>query len=119
MAGVPRSNTVPTCPDARTAGLRLHVLFPDCWNGRSLDSADHQSHTAYSFRGVCPASHPVAVPAIALIYRYAVAGGPRVELSSHGQFSAHADFFNAWQPGELERLVGSCLSALRHCARGE
>ena len=34
------------------------------------------------------------------------------------QFSAHADFFNAWKQGQLTRLVNSCLNALRHCARG-
>jgi hypothetical protein len=117
MAGVPPSSTVPTCPGGRRTSLRLHVTFPDCWNGRSLDSTDHQSHMAYSQRGSCPASHPVAVPAISLIYRYPVAGGPGAELASGGQYTAHADFFNAWQRGALNGLVQSCLNALRHCGR--
>ena len=38
-------------------------------------------------------------------------------LSSTGVYSAHADFFNAWRQDELERLVASCLNALRHCGR--
>lgn len=117
-AGVPPSSSVPTCPAGRSMGLRLHVTFPSCWDGRSLDSADHQSHMAYPRRGSCPATHPVAVPAISLIYRYPVAGGPNVALASGGQYSAHADFFNAWNERALARLVDTCLNALRHCGRG-
>ena len=113
------SSTVPSCPAGRMTALRLHVTFPSCWNGRSKDSADHQSHAAYPRRGQCPATHPVAVPALSLILRYpAIAPGASVELSSVGQFSAHADFFNAWNQGELARLVDGCLNALRHCGRG-
>ena len=37
-----------------------------------LDTADHVSHMAYAVRGTCPADHPVAVPAISLIFRYAI-----------------------------------------------
>jgi hypothetical protein len=117
QTGIRPSSTVPTCPDARTASLRLHVNFPDCWDGSSLDSADHKSHMAYSMRGACPSTHPVAVPKISLIYRYAVTGGPNAELASGGQYSGHADFFNAWEQGQLTRLVNSCLNALRHCGR--
>jgi hypothetical protein len=117
-AGIRPSSTVPTCPDGRMTGLRLHVTFPSCWNGRSRDSADHQSHMAYAMRGHCPATHPVAVPAISLIFRYPVAGGPGVSLASGGQYSAHADFFNAWKQPVLASLVDGCLNALRHCGRG-
>jgi hypothetical protein len=116
-SGIPRSDTVPTCPDDRRLGLRLHVQFPSCWNGTALDSPDHQSHMAYPRGGRCPAAHPVAVPAIHLIYHYPTAGAPDAALSSGGQFSAHADFFNAWRQPRLEELVDRCLNALRHCGR--
>jgi Domain of unknown function (DUF1996) len=115
---VPPSSSVPTCPDGRGSGLRLHVTFPSCWDGRRLDSADHQSHMTYPAAGRCPSTHPVAVPAISLIYRYPTLGGPDVALSSGGQYSGHADFFNAWNPAALTRLVDSCLNQLRHCGRG-
>jgi hypothetical protein len=117
-AAVPASTEVPTCPNTRGQSLRLHVNFPSCWDGQHLDSADHKSHMAYPVRGACPASHPVAVPAISLIYRYPITGGSGVTLSSGGQYSAHADFFNAWRQGRLVSLVNNCLNALRHCARG-
>jgi hypothetical protein len=117
-SGVAASTEVPTCPDTRAQSLRLHVNFPSCWDGKHLDSADHKSHVAYPVRGACPVSHPVAVPAISLIYRYPITGGSGVSLSSGGRYSAHADFFNAWRQGTLVSLVNSCLNALRHCARG-
>ena len=72
---------------------------------------------AYSMRGRCPSSHPVEVPALALIVRYPVSDGSHVELASGGVYSAHADFFNAWNQTALERLVDACLNALRHCGR--
>ncbi len=115
---VPASTEVPTCPNTRAQSLRLHVNFPSCWDGRHFDSADHQSHVAYAVRGACPASHPVALPAISLIYRYPITGGSDVTLSSGGRYSAHADFFNSWRQGRLVSLVNNCLNALRHCARG-
>ncbi len=109
--------TIPTCPDADRQGLALHVQFPDCWDGVDLDSADHQSHMAYSVRGVCPAGHAVAVPAVQVNVRYPSAGGAGLTLASGGQFSGHADFFNAWNQAALERLVNGCLNALRHCGQ--
>jgi Domain of unknown function (DUF1996) len=114
-AGVVPTSTVPTCPDAGADGLRLHVNFPNCWDGQNLDSADHKSHMAYSTNGRCPADHPVAVPAISLIYRYPIQGDSSVYLSSGGQFSAHADFFNAWDEATLAGLVDGCLNAFVHC----
>lgn len=119
QAGMPPSSTVPTCPNTSPAtGLRLHVRFPSCWDGQSLDSPDHKSHMSYAQRGRCDAAHPVTVPAIELIYRYPIAGGDGVTLASGGQFSAHADFFNSWKQGALMRLVNGCLNAFRHCAQG-
>jgi hypothetical protein len=110
--------TVPTCPDAGREGLALHVQFPNCWDGVNLDSPDHHSHTAYSVRGVCPPDHPVPLPALQVNIRYASAGGPGLALASGGQYSGHADFFNAWNQAVLTQLVQGCLNALRHCQRG-
>ena len=115
VAQIPPTSTIPTCPDAERQSLALHVRFPNCWDGVNLDSPDHQSHMAYSVRGRCPSDHPVAMPAIQVNLRYPTVGGPGLALSSGGQFSAHADFFNAWQQGVLNALVQRCLNGLRHC----
>jgi Domain of unknown function (DUF1996) len=115
QAGVAPSNAPPACPDTRGSGLRLHVTFPACWNGVSLDSPNHQQHVAYQTRGRCPAGYNVAIPQISIIYRYGITGQHSFELASGGVYSAHADFFNAWNQAELERLTQVCLNALRHC----
>jgi hypothetical protein len=110
------SSSVPRCPPKTQ--LQLHVNFPDCWNGRTLDSPDHKSHMAYSVAGRCPASHPVAVPAISLVYRYPPPGPGTVILSSGGQHSGHADFINSWKQAALARDVESCLNGHRRCGLG-
>ena len=117
-SGVDRSAEVPTCPDTRGSFLRLHIRFPECWDGRRLDSTDHKSHMAYATRAGCPSTHPVEVPQITQIYRYSTRGGEGFSLASGGVYSAHADFVNAWSPGALRKLVEGCLNELVHCGRG-
>lgn len=112
------SSTVPTCRNSPGSALRLHVRFPNCWDGKQLDSRDHKSHMAYAQKGRCPSSHPVAMPAITILFRYPTLGGEGFSLPSGGQFSGHADFLNAWKPSALRRLVDGCLNALVHCGAG-
>lgn len=95
--------------------LRGTVIFPDCWNGVDLDSADHRSHMAYSRKRACPSTHPVAVPSLRVNMHYPVWLARMAKLSSGGPETLHADFFSAWQPGVLEDLVTRCLNAARHC----
>jgi Domain of unknown function (DUF1996) len=104
------TSRLPTCSARWHSGLRLTVNFPNCWDGRRLDSADHHEHMAYSSRGRCPSSHPDEVPALSLVIYYGVAGGPGAELASGGRFSAHADFFNAWDQRTLAALVDRYLN---------
>ena len=115
--GIAPSDTPPACPSGRGQELRLHVNFGSCWDGTSLDSADHKSHVTYPTAGACPDDHPVAVPAISLIYRYPVSGDHDFALSSGGVYSAHADFFNAWNENALRLFVNFCLNGMRHCGR--
>jgi hypothetical protein len=89
--------------------LELHVNFPDCWDGKHLDSPDHHSHMTYSHAYVCPASHPVKVPLIRLNVRYPISGGEGVSLSSGGVLTGHADFINAWNEDFLTKLVDTCF----------
>jgi hypothetical protein len=110
---VATSVDVPTCsgPD-----LTLHVSFPDCWNGTTLDSPDHKSHVAYHLKdGSCPAGYPVAIPRLRINVHYPTVGGPGVALASGGQYSGHADFFNVWTPKELKRLIRVCIKTGVQC----
>lgn len=115
--GVAPSTRVPTCPNDGAKSLRLNVRFPDCWDGKRIDSANHRAHMAYSVGGACPRAHPVAVPSLEIVIQYPITGGDDVQLSSRGQLSGHADFVNAWNQAGLARLVDYCLNALRDCGR--
>lgn len=94
------------CP----AGSKLEMLlnFPDCWDGKNLDSADHKSHMAYNANGVCPASHPVAVPRLQFKLRYASRGEAGMKLASGAAYTMHGDFFNAWDEAAFQNRL-ECL----------
>jgi hypothetical protein len=95
--------------------LRARLVFPQCWNGRDLDSADHKSHMAYASRGKCPATHPVVVPQLTLSLRYWVPNTRGIALASGGTHSLHADFMIGWSGSAQEDLVRRCISAGVNC----
>jgi hypothetical protein len=104
---------VPTCA---TRKLILHVYFPDCWNGRNLDSADHKSHMAYTHNGACPRGYPVELPKITEDVRYPIRGGSGVKYDFSGNaLTAHADFMNGWNRTAFQALVTKCLVGRRAC----
>jgi hypothetical protein len=107
-AGRPRTATPPQCPP--DSALGLNVTFPDCWDGRNLDSADHRTHTARSTGGRCPSSHPVPIPELLLVVEYPPLDPHRLSLSSGGVLSGHADFWNVWDQAKLETEVAGCLN---------
>ena len=105
--------TMVTCPDG--SDLELHLRFPDCWNGRDLDSRDHKRHMAYSRADRCPKSHPVPVAQLKFKLGYPIAGGKGVRLSSGPGYTAHGDFVNTWDQRELNRRVSNCLRRVIKC----
>lgn len=96
------------CPGGNL--LKLSVFFPNCWDGRNLDSADHKSHMTYSKNQPCPSTHPVRTPEIVMHVRYLTARGTGLTFSSGSRYTAHADFINAWDQEELEKLVRRCIN---------
>lgn len=103
-----------TCPAGSM--IESYLDFPQCWNGRDLDSADHKSHMAYPVAGNCPSTHPVPVPKLRQVLRYPANGDPaRFRLSSGRGFTMHGDFFNAWPVAELERRVRDCIRPIIKC----
>jgi hypothetical protein len=100
--------------------LGVRIIFPDCLdvtgNGEPrLDSPDHRSHMAYSRlingRVRCPRSHPRSVPVLTMNATFLITTDPgKVTLSSGGASTMHADFFNAWDQEELNRLVVTCIN---------
>lgn len=94
-------------PAGCTSGtLEVHLTFPQCWDGRNLDSPDHKSHMAYASGG-CPASHPVPLPEISYVMHFPIPAGRNTSnwrLSSdnyaggQGGYSMHGDWINGWDP---------------------
>ncbi len=104
--------------DALAAGtqLNLRMQAPSCWNGLHLDTPDHKSHMAYPVLGVCPASHPVAVPMIEFKMAWPVSGDMRnVRLASGRGPTFHYDFYNVWDQPTLAALVRHCINGGLQC----
>ncbi|MBC7461536.1 MAG: DUF1996 domain-containing protein [Thermoleophilia bacterium] len=115
----PHARIVPTtCRSDQRLGA--WIRFPDCWNGRDLDSPDHKTHLAYaSPKGACPASHPVAVMQLQLLITWPVRPRPAsIVTLAGGRLAAtgmHADFWNTWQQSTLRQLRWNCIEVAANC----
>ncbi len=110
-------NMVPKCGDGY---FTIGITFPDCWNGVDLDSVDHRSHMAYSHDGRCPETHPVGTTRLRVFFAYPKPDpDSALTLSSGDLHTAHADFFNAWDPQMLAETTAYCLNApkRRNCTK--
>lgn len=114
--------SVPSCPAGDD--VAMIVEFPQCWDGVNLDSDDHKSHMAYPSGGGCPASHPVAIPAITMnvVYDNPSRGTSGWRLASDmydasmpGGLSVHADWFEAWDAEIVETFVSRCINSALDC----
>lgn len=111
----------------RGGALKLAVEFPQCWDGKNLDSADHKSHMAYHREGAtkCPPSHPVPIPKITMNVRYSVTApndlrywrlaSDMYDSSLPGGMSAHSDWFNGWDRDTVQTFLDNCFSPARDC----
>lgn len=113
--------TIPSCTKAQ-GPVTLRITFPDCWDGRRLDSPNHRSHMAYNradgFEPLlqrCPRSHPVVVPQVQLNVFYPMHDGKGVKLATGSIVTAHADLFNAWRPSLMRQKVDTVLNAGQAC----
>jgi hypothetical protein len=104
--------------------VRLTLAFPQCWNGRDLDSADHQSHMAWADGTGCPSSHPVAVPQVTMNFYWPVPSGGNAgwRLASDmydggtAGWSGHADWWNGWDPAVEQVWIDRCVRAGLDCS---
>lgn len=108
----------PDCPSDEMVIAELR--FPDCWDGRNLDSANHKSHMAYSSGSDnrCSGTHPVKVPQITFeAWFHGVAGAPASSLSwsSGDQYSFHGDVISVWDTRAAANLVNQCINTSRDC----
>lgn len=116
-----KPGSIPNCSAGDS--VTLVIEFPQCWDGKNLDSADHASHMAYA-QGGCPTSHPIAIPAITFNVLYAQPSGGTAgyRLASDmystalpGGLSAHGDWWNGWDPAIAETFVERCVQPALDC----
>ncbi|KAK0739574.1 hypothetical protein B0T21DRAFT_284510 [Apiosordaria backusii] len=98
------------CPD----GIRLELMFPSCWNGKDLDSANHRSHVAYPdlvTDGWCPKGFDTKLPSLMfeIIYETNKFNGIPGEFSlTVVGFGFHGDFASGWDQEFLQDAVDTC-----------
>ena len=100
--------------------LSGHARFPSCWDGKNLDSADHQSHVAYptggTQGGMCPKSHPVAMINIGPEFGWDLQGITDASqiVFANGDttgYGFHADFLMGWKNRHaLQNSFSNCFT---------
>jgi hypothetical protein len=105
--------------------ISLTITFPQCWDGKNLDSLNHKNHMAYATPGQgCPSSHPVALPEISINVRYRIpaSGTAGWRLSSDtysksiaGGYSLHGDFMNGWRNDIAAKWIKNCNNTALDC----
>lgn len=95
------------------------LVFPDCWDGVNLDSADHKSHMAYSSgpSATCPSDHPVKLPRLTFEAWYFGVNGDASAFAwaSGGAYTFHGDVISAWDTRAAANLVNQCINEAFDC----
>ncbi|KAF7373559.1 Wsc domain [Mycena sanguinolenta] len=120
-----RYNELPkgmSCP----SGIRSQINFPSCWNGKDTDSPSHKSHVAFLStgpdNGTCTdPAFPVTLPRIFMeVYwisqvfedqrKFAMTPSQPFVFANGDPtgYGYHADFFNGWAPGVLQKALYGC-----------
>ena len=119
--GMARQSSIPNCNVGDY--MQMVVSFPQCWDGKNLDSPNHKDHMANpngQTANKCPASHPVAIPKISLNMWFTITrtnqaanwrlASDNYAKSSPGGYSGHADWVNGWDEATMAGIVRNCLN---------
>ncbi|MEY4942835.1 MAG: hypothetical protein RL254_1016 [Planctomycetota bacterium] len=111
--------SIPACAPGRD--LTAHGVFPNCWDGKNLDSPDHRSHMAYSGGQSCPASHPVGVVQLSFNVHFRVpanADTTKWKLSCDmgaGGLCLHGDASVLWNTAIRDEWMTGCVYSFGSC----
>lgn len=109
--GISKVNYPPNCT---SGNLQIHVIFPDCGLPGSL------TDLVYSSGHACPSGYTEHYPQLQMRLNYEVKDArtlefacvdsqPACNTTTHRApyYTVHGDFWNAWDPAELARLVAT------------
>jgi hypothetical protein len=121
--------------------LIADIVFPDCWDGKYLDTPDHRSHIASAGYGTwgylkCPASHPYVIPQTTNKYSFTVTSDmygtvngvvrSRIRLASdHMKAGAkpgetlHGDYMEQWVGAAKQMWTEHCINRGLDCSGGD
>ncbi|WP_020168796.1 MULTISPECIES: DUF1996 domain-containing protein [Methylotenera] len=123
----PRTSEIPSGQNCELGDdLMFSIFFPQCWDGKNLDSPNHKDHMAYPNSSTCPATHPVAIPEITVNVHYTVKEGDKLDkwrLSSdnyafngkNGGYSGHSDYVEGWDRTFIEGIIKNCINTKKDC----
>ncbi|ERS98997.1 uncharacterized protein SPSK_04422 [Sporothrix schenckii 1099-18] len=127
------SDTVDVPTDQSCKMVRQTIIFPTCWDGKNLDSPDHQSHVAYSGAGAsgggaCPSSHPTKLPQIMYELMWNTSSfmdksiwptdgsNPFIYSMNIGGAAAHGDYVFGWKDKSLQLAMDHNCNLNKDCS---